>query len=345
MRIVLFVGKLFSMSELKFITFTDVHISPTNPGARIGNYPMDILNKLDQIKRAGTAVGVDFFIFAGDLYNLKAPTRNSHKINTDLINLFKSFPAPIYCTEGNHDLRYDSYENFDEQPLSVIYASGALIQARDIKKKFGDISVHIRSLPFSEDIDFSAAPKSSGDADINICILHLYACPDGGSLFKHKIYSYEEIASLGDDIFVLGHYHVDQGIQKHSIGKKEIIFVNTGAVSRGSLSHDELKRSPKFGLIKISKEQGRITHSLNTVKLRVKPPEKVFDLEQKEEEKIKLEEAEKFVSKLQEELETMPDDTDRIKDEIQKIDLDQKVLDKVTYFIQKAEENRKIIET
>jgi hypothetical protein len=28
-----------------------------------------------------------------------------------------------------------------------------------------------------------------------------------------------------------------------------------------------------------------------------------------------------------------------------KIDLDQKVLDKVTYFIQKAEENRKIIET
>jgi predicted MPP superfamily phosphohydrolase len=332
-----------NVDELKFITFTDIHISSVNPSSRKGSYEQDILDKLTQIKDIGKKLGVNFFICGGDLFNLKAPMRNPHGLNSKLINLFKSFPAPIYATEGNHDLRQDSYETFDEQPLNVIYSSDALIQARDIRKTFNNIHVRIRSIPFQEEPDLSSIERAKEDVDLNIFILHLYASLDGGMLFKTKLFSYEEISQLMDDIFVLGHYHADQGLQTLTLRGKVQHFINVGAISRGSLSEEDVKRTPNISLVTVLKKEGKISIVADSVPLKVKSPEDIFDLVVHEREKKEQKEAQEFVSKLQTELVDVPE-TDRISEEINLLKLEKKVLDKVNYFLEEASLQRKLLD-
>jgi len=284
------------METIKFISFTDIHISDVNPQSRNGSYRDDILNKLDQIRVVGEKLKVDFFLCAGDLYNLKAPMRNSHALNKMLIDLFKSYPAPIFATEGNHDLRNDSYESFGEQPLSVIYSSGAFKQLRHHVFTKGDFSVTLRAFPFEEEPRLSSYSKADGT--FNICMLHLYATPEGGSLFRHKIFSYREIAELGDDLFILGHYHIDQGIKVLNINDKSQYFVNIGAISRGSLEEDNLKRDPKFSLITLTKDGDEIKVSAQAVKLKVRPSSEVFNIEEKLVEEKRMQLTDTFINSL-----------------------------------------------
>lgn len=331
------------MSKIKFITFTDIHISSVNPSSRKGNFEKDILDKLEQIKDIGKEIGASFFISGGDLFNLKAPMRNPHGLNTRLINLFKTFPAPIYTTEGNHDLRQDSYETFEDQPLNVIYSSDALIQARNIRKTVDGITFRIRSIPFEEKPDLSSIEHAGSDVDLSIFILHLYATKNGGMLFKSKLYSYEEIGDLMDDVFVLGHYHVDQGIEILTEKGKPQHFINVGAISRGTLSDEDVKRNPKIAVVTVTKDEGKISIETSVIRLKVKSPEEVFDLVVHEREKKEQEEAKKFIEKLKENMIDAPEDN-RISDEIDSMNLDKKVFDKVNYYLNEAHLKRKSID-
>jgi DNA repair exonuclease SbcCD nuclease subunit len=333
------------MEPIRFITFTDVHASVVNPASRLGSYEEDIFDKLNQIRKVGEKSKVDFFLFGGDLFNLKYPMRNPHELNSKLIKLFKSFPAPIYATEGNHDLRNDSYETFQEQPLCVIYSSGALIQTRDERFEVKGLKVRIRSFPFKEEPNLLEIPKAKdGTADLNICLLHLYSSLEGGALFKQKIYSYKEIAELGDDVFLLGHYHLDQGIETLEHDGVNQTFVNVGAISRGSLADDKLERIPQIGFVEVSKPGETLVFKCQSGKLRVKPFEQAFDVVKKAEEKKQLEDAEIFVSKLQSDLTVADDDEDRVKKEVMALDVDKEVLDKVVYFLEEAELTKKGLE-
>jgi predicted phosphodiesterase len=331
------------MSEIKFISFTDVHISDINPQSRIGSYRDDILDKLKMIGNLGRKLNVDFYLCAGDLYNLKAPMRNSHLMNTMLIELFSSFSAPVYMIEGNHDLTNDSYENFDKQPLSVLYSSGALkrLSGRTVNFSKGEgtpISLELRGFPFAETPDLGQYPKANrSSVDVSVCALHLYATPEGGNLFKQKLFSYEEISQLNDNIFVLGHYHVDQGVVK--TGDQH--FINVGAVSRGSLSHDNIARIPKVCVVTCKKEKEEVLIDTQVVRLKVKPAAEVFLIEEKEKEEKKMLEAEAFVTQLREaivddnEIDTAEGYLGVLKDS--KADIDKKVLEKVEYYINEAD--------
>jgi hypothetical protein len=333
------------MDSLKFITFTDVHISAINPTSRVGSYEDDIINKLTQIKTVGEKLKVDFFLLAGDLFQLKAPMRNPHAVNVRLIDLFKTFPAPIYSTEGNHDLRNDSYDTFEEQPLKVLYSSGALIQARDIRRTIKDIRVRIRSFPFCEQPDFKALPVAKdGTTDLDICLLHLYATLDGGTMFHQKLFSYDEISVLGDDIFVLGHYHIDQGIEIVKKNNREHIFVNVGAVSRGAYAEEDITRVPKIGFITVTKNGDVLVKDCKAIRLNARPFSEVFNVEKHEEDKKKVAEAEAFVSKLQSDLTVVEEGEDRVKSEVMGLNIEKAVLDKVIHLLEEADLSRKSLE-
>lgn len=323
------------MNKIKFITFTDVHISDVNPSARLGSYKRDILEKLRQIGAAGKKLGVDFYTFAGDLYHIKAPLKNTHHLNTALTEVFQGYGAPIYATEGNHDLR-GSYENFDEQPLKVLYTSGTLIQLRDIPLEINGIKIHLRSFPFKE-YEFSAQ-KLTTDADLSVCVLHLYATPDGGMLFKNKLFSYKELSESGDNIYVLGHYHIDQGVRTVTDNGFTQHFINVGAISRGTTSEDNIKREPKAGYVEITKDDsGKIEIKIQAIKLKVKPATEIFDLVEKEAEKEKIEVTEKFVEKLQKNLDGGIANINSIDDEVSKLQDEKEIIDSVKHYLEQAD--------
>jgi hypothetical protein len=324
------------MDKISFLTFTDIHVSDHNPQNRKGNYKKDILDKLSQIGKVGIKLDVDFYLCGGDLYDHKAPMRNSHNLNKQLMGIFNSYGSPVYATEGNHDLRNDSYVNFEDQPISVLYESGALVQLRNKIVEKGSLKVHLRAFPFEENPDLDSMPKAPDDVDCSVCIQHLYSKPEGGMLFKQKLYSYDEIGVLGDDIFLMGHYHVDQGVKIISTHGIDQHFINVGALSRGALSEDNIKRSPKICYVTITKEGDQVTIKTQQVKLKVKPVEEIFDLDKKEEEKKKIQEAEDFVDKLKQNISEAESEENSLDNEVASLDLDKKIMNKVKHFISEA---------
>lgn len=332
------------MSTVRILTFSDVHISAHNPSARLGSYKDDIFDKLNQIRLVGTKINADLFLMAGDLFTHKAPMRNPHILNTELIDLFKSYPAEIYSIEGNHDLRNDNYETFKEQPLSVIYASGALRQLTTLKTEIRGIRLHVEGCRFREEPDLDELPHADESVDLSICVLHLYASEAGGRMYRRKVYSYAELATLGYDVYVLGHYHIYQGIHEHAYANKTQTFINLGAISRGTHDDDNVNRIPRIGHITVSRKEDKVIHACQSIRLKVRPAEEVFDLEKKEEDKKKLEEAERFVEKLKDELHDADTQAEAMQ-ELNQLDLERSVLDKAMYYIREAELQRKELES
>src|SRR5512136_1572334 len=90
--------------DFTIITASDIHISDLNPRARTDDFKAAILDKLDQIQKACTKLKADALILAGDLFNFKTPSKNSHSLVRELIEVFRKFKCPVYMIPGNHDL-------------------------------------------------------------------------------------------------------------------------------------------------------------------------------------------------------------------------------------------------
>jgi hypothetical protein len=305
----------------------------------LGDYKKDILNKLRQIGAVGRKLGVSFYVYGGDLFHNKYPARNTHNLVSLLTETFKNYGAPIYATEGNHDLR-GSYNTFDEQPLKVLYASDTLIQLREKELKVNGINLILRSTDFSENLspDIPKIGHSLKTYDISICVLHIYSTPDGGMLYKNKLYSYKDLGKLGDDIFVLGHYHIDQGAKVINDNGFPQYFINLGAVSRGTTSEDNINRDPKIGYVEIDKDDsGKISVKIQAIKLKVKPANEVFDLEEKKSEKEKQEATASFVDKLQSSMEDPVSGTNSIEEELKKLNEEKEIIDSVNHYLDEAD--------
>jgi len=115
----------------KAITFTDIHLADKNPASRIDNYMESILNKLEQAKDICTIKNVDVALCGGDIFHIKTPTKNSHYLVSRTIDVFKSFPCPVYSVYGNHDLRQDNISTLPRQPYYTLVKSGALNYLHD----------------------------------------------------------------------------------------------------------------------------------------------------------------------------------------------------------------------
>jgi hypothetical protein len=166
-----------------------------------------------------------------------------------------------------------------------------------------------------------------------ICLMHTYAGPVAGKVFKERLYGYNELAELSPDIFVLGHYHLDQGIQKVD-GK---FFVNLGSISRGTLTDESLDHKPKFGFIRITAEKGSVpTIVVDSIPLTIKPAEEVFDVKKRDDEKKEGLEIQKYVEHLV--AEATAADTKKLtfEDHMKGMNLEKEVYDMVLELIQEA---------
>lgn len=315
--------------EFKIITATDIHISDHGPRSRVDDYKKSLLEKIAQMRMACNKLSVDAAVIAGDLFDLKNPTRNSHGLVQDLIQMFRGFDCPVYMIEGNHDLRDNRLETINEQPLGVLFKSGSLIRLREEVLEKEKKKVSLVGIPFEEDLKLSnlKIPSKKGCV-AQVCAMHIYSGPKPGDIFSERIYGYNELLNLGPDVFVLGHYHLDQGITVED----KVHFINVGSISRGSLSYENTKHEPKIALITIQGD-GSITTS--AIRLKVKASSEVFDLEKRDEEKEESKEIEAFVEKLS----TESVETNKEKDfssNIEKMDLTKEVREKTLSFIQEA---------
>ena len=328
------------MAQFTFVTANDIHIMDTTPRSRVDDYRAAILNKLEQMGAVCRELNVDAAIIAGDLFNAKEPLKNSHGMVRELIRVFGQFNCPVYMIEGNHDLLANNLQSINTQPLGVLFEDGTLIRMREHIIEDDGVKVSLVGIPYQENLDLTTLkipPK--GDAVAQICAMHLYASPTPGMLFKERIYGYRELVDLGPDVFVIGHYHLDQGVRR----EKEKWFINIGSISRGSLTDEHLDHKPQIGVITVVHEEGKTTIVAKPIKLKVKSAETIFNLKKREEEQKESKEIEKFVEKLiAESVTAASSDQDRsIEDVVKELNAAQEVKDRVLHFIHEATAARK----
>ena len=336
------------MDEIILLTAGDIHISDTNPRSRIDNFKETMLGKINQLRIAAKKLRADAVLLTGDLYNLKNPVKNSHDLNRELIELFKKFECPVYIIPGNHDLTADDLDALSMQPISVLFASGAL---KDLSKHSVDadkkihiekngLKVNLVGVPYLKDIKINKLKLHTKDKDctIQVCLMHIYAGPKAGKMHKERLYGYDELGVLSPDIFVLGHYHYDQGIQW--VDKK--CFINLGSISRGTLTDERIDHIPKFGFIKISREDknSEIKIDVESIPLKIKPADEVFDLKKRAEEEKQGEDIEKYVEHLVAEA-SSKNAKMTVEDQLKKLNIEKEIMDIILDLIREARANKK----
>lgn len=283
---------------INFTVRTDCHVHDKPPQSRVDDYLQTCLNSLRQIGEHAEKTNSTAVLDNGDFFHAKAATKNSHLMVREVIDLHRSYyPCPVYCNPGNHDFPYNNIDYLDRQPLGVLFAAGVFERMYDhMFEDEAGLKVRVVGFPYKREFTEQEFDLERGDEDILIVCAHTFASPNGGELFgTERALSYYDLSEASPDIFVFGHWHIDQGIQEIN-GKT---FMNLGSMTRGSLVQDNLTRIPRFGYIEIEKNKdGNVSVIFEAVELDVPPASDVFDLEKHKRLKEESRDIEQFVQSL-----------------------------------------------
>jgi DNA repair exonuclease SbcCD nuclease subunit len=286
---------------IRLIWRTDVHLSDRAPSSRTDDWADTVFNKLEQIRKVAEKISADAIIDGGDFFHIKSPSKNSHELVRRTADLHRLYPCPVYCVPGNHDCTYGDYSFLPQQPLGVLYSTGVYKRLYDEHEAIfvspEGVKVRVVGIPYHGNFyDLNRFKNlKKGDEDVLICAAHVLASLDGGKMFEGEdIIRYADLLDTAPDVYLFGHWHKDQGIEK--LGSKT--FVNVGSLTRGSLSQDDVQRRPACVVLNCSKTGV----DPKIIRLKVGSPEEVFDLEGRERQISRQENMDEFVGKIKETL-------------------------------------------
>lgn len=325
-----------SPPRLAFVFRTDVHASEHSPESWKGDYPAEIWSNLEQIGELAREFHAIAVLDGGDFFHVKAPTQNSHRLVAKVALLHRVYPCPVYCIEGNHDIKHNNLETLSDQPLGVLYNSGVFQHLRDQKFHDGDLTVRVVGVPYSPFrtlADLQSIRKQGNE--VLIAIVHALAGQNPPAMveefFGEPVFRYEQlIVDGGPDVFCFGHWHQDQDVVR--IGDRW--FVNQGAVSRGALSKENLTRTPKVSLIEVTLEGVTVT----TRVLDVAPAADVFNLERKARQDRESKCIEQYVERIQQGLKV--DDQASVDVAISRLDFAREIHDLALSYLQQIRQQR-----
>jgi len=292
------------MPRLSFLFRTDVHINDTSPVSwkQGASYPEEIWSNLDQIGLLASKHEVNAVLDGGDFFHSKAAIRTSHATILRTAKTHRAYQVrgkeiPTYTVAGNHDLYGNDLGSLERQPLGVLYGCGVFNVLDSVVFEDGDMRVRIVGVPYNPKRtveELLSIQKQPGD-DYLVAVIHGLATKKPTArldeIFNEPVFRYGDLISQdGPDVFMFGHWHKDQGIEQ--IGGKW--FVNQGALSRGSLTHENLNRTPQAALLTFD---GKI--EVTTLPMVVAPASEVFDLERKERNDTEMVHIQEFVEALQ----------------------------------------------
>lgn len=293
---------------IKLLWRTDVHMSDKTPISRTDNWRDALCEKLRKVGKM--AEGYDAVLDGGDFFDIKSPTRNSHSLVREIIDLHADYPCPVYANVGNHDCVYGDYSFLHQQPLGVLFSSGCFNRLYDeheliltsASQRGPDneppVTVRVVGIPYhgvEYDLDRFTSIKK-GKEDYLVVIAHVLASRKGGSMFEGEdIIKYSFLKDLDPDLWCFGHWHKDQGIEEIAPNKW---VVNIGSLSRGSLSQDNIERIPCVASL-VFTQQGI---ALEKIPMEVADSSEIFDLEKRQKEEIREDTMNTFVTSLKDSL-------------------------------------------
>lgn len=278
----------------------DIHQSDVSPTSRTDDYKQTIFNKLEFIKDTCNRRGVDVAVCLGDIFHRKNPNLNSHDMVRTLIEIFSQFEAKVLEIPGNHDISMTS-KNLNKQPLAVLEEAGAVsVLGYPYSKNFcfSTEIFDVYGLGYADGNDklsenyFNLNEEIIDQDKCNILCIHQMLLPDGDTFFGDYL-NFADLAQFDFDIVCCGHYH--PGFNPTVIEKHGKLFINPGAISRGSLDVHNLDKEPSFLILDISSKK---QVSWETVVIPHEPSNKVFDMQKVNRSLVTKDDIEKFTTSL-----------------------------------------------
>lgn len=259
----------------------DIHLNDRGFSSMREGYNDDMFNLMYQCHEVAKQERVDVMIQAGDLFDVKSPAKTSHATVAKVIDWAKAAPVPLYGIAGNHDLKWQRLDSlWHGQPLGTVFRSGALRYKEGwlVEDGFPIYLVHYQQNWYSswqeQSIDevFKDFRLQYWQEDPHaLVVTHVATFPPG----QEPMYEHVEAAWLADKMgnkgaLCYGDIHNSHGVYDVN----GVRFCNFGALSRGSLTEDNLNR-PVGVTIWDSKD-----NSFEFVPLDYKPAEEIFLIEE-----------------------------------------------------------------
>jgi len=251
----------------------DVHLADRPPSVRTETYAEDILTKLEWIVDYANQHS-DVLLQLGDIYHVKQPHRTSHWLVQRTSEVFRAFKGRVLIVPGNHDLSQDRLESIPSQPIGTL----ALTPNVSLLDGFDD-ETGIYGIPYLDDQEEFLkrwdAAVTTGAYDTSLIATHAAIFPSTETP-PYDHYSADDLPGTGGIPVAYGHIHDPHGFYYAPQGTW---FCNNGAISRGSLHEETLKRKPRITLFDTETSPGhRGECPFTSVDVPHKPAAEVFRL-------------------------------------------------------------------
>jgi DNA repair exonuclease SbcCD nuclease subunit len=260
----------------KVLILNDMHLRDKPPRNCTDLYLDDIFDILKFTTKLEKALDLDAVIWAGDVFDHKMPSRNSHRLVLQAIEVVKAYRR-LLILPGNHDISNDRLESIEEQqPLGVLYEAGA-------ERLEGWVSdLPIFGIPWQqrwnepgtlEEVFTPWVAEFAGDRELfkSLVVTHASIFPPGSEPGVYEYVPTQDIAAAMNHVGYLEHGHIHD---YHGIYEVDgVQFCNLGAVSRGSLTESNQERPIQAAL-------WTTEHGFLAIDLPHRPSEEIFYLDQ-----------------------------------------------------------------
>lgn len=257
-----------------YLLLGDIHLADNSPASRKEGYLDEVLGLLWQtvdLAKEHEAVAV----WAGDVFHLKTPGRNSFKMVNEVIDVIKAHPRELYIVPGNHDLTHDRLDSIPSQPLGMLYQAGAVNGSGLAMYNDGHT---VYGVPWLQRFTDEAVEASLADfrneysEEHWLVVTHAPLYPPGKELPYEFYDTHKWAAAMGNRGSVFyGHVHNPHGVYEVD----GVQFCNNGALSRGSLDESNLSRDV------VATMWSSVNGQFRNLPLNYKPSAEIFRMEEK----------------------------------------------------------------
>lgn len=218
---------------MKILLIGDLHLVDKPPSGCFDTYLMEQWTLLDECADLARSLQCEFTVFAGDIFHIKTPSRNSHELVSRFIDKLTLWPGDVFIVPGNHDVMHDRMESLSSQPLGVVAASGVAIVPSELFQYIIPNSSSVLQIA-----PWGVEPKPQGS--LSLTVSHAPIFPDGLVPPWEGWAASEEAAKLEHGYCYYGHIHEQHGVYLDPV--ETVTFCNAGALTRGSLSEQDKTR-------------------------------------------------------------------------------------------------------
>jgi len=219
------------MSKVLFIG--DTHFDDRTPISRNDNYSITSISKLSQVINIAKKRKIRYIILTGDAFDKNVVSAKYLNEVLKTLRDAKEQGITFYSIIGNHDLPYNSHDQFNRSLLSILFLSGLVIYLDAYR--FDDIKTIVYGLDYGRELkpEEVNAPITR-DPLKKILVAHYGLVPN---MSGKDALTEEQLSRF--DLVVLGH---DHNYYEPKITKDGVVILRSGALVRKTKAVGDIDR-------------------------------------------------------------------------------------------------------